>query len=326
MKKNLHTRFRELSFEEWIERGEIDDYVDCRNGIEITNEIEGLQFTFRMNEDELSKLGQHLLGGYWNEVNWVAKNLVTEFEKRWQENSDPIMLEREIELIEYWLYPEKVPDGTMPLSVRMLSEDEKDYMTGVRYAYARILSHGRYYFTLPHQRHEHGYCYADALKYYLGWLIEFKDSLNNSDVDTPAVEEIELDHQSNAYQQSVVQDQQKLQVTPAALLLRYRGTHMQDPQSDKLRTADSIALKLCGLDSGSSGLNLYRFWRNIVIGESFQTSIINAFKIEPQKTGRIIRKRLKDLAAAAEFEQDSDIKERIQSNYDSLKSEYERLK
>ena len=305
----------EMSFQEWKERGETPSFDVCRNPWheEDQNDENGVGDFYYMPEQEQKLLKKYLEAGYHRAVHGHTEELIDNFKARWSSNPDPNMLSREITRYDYILYPEKTK-GKPPYVVKQLPTDvfEKDSL--IQKAHFDMTLKGANVFQTEKELRVSLFHLVDASKKYLDWLMSFSDdSLINEEEDTGPDSSLPQ-----------TESPKKLSQNQAALVLRYQGTRLHDPQSDTSNRALTIARSMCKSVSGSTGRQLYQKWRNLVIGEVFNKSMTEQALENPGKKVSM-RNRLNDLLKAAEFVSDQKVKNQIIQDYEKLNIEYKSL-
>lgn len=182
----MYPEVRYWTFDDWFKSGGDIRYLDCSGGINRYDSESNLHFILKMNEDELQKLKQYLEQGYEKDVIDSFNYFKGQFLQVWSDVPDRILIHREIELAEYFLYPEKFIDKPEPHSLRYRNYPSKSDVPLIRNAYSEILAYGRDPWYIESERNSSYRCEAEGIKRYLDWLILFRDYLNSRQCSSQA--------------------------------------------------------------------------------------------------------------------------------------------
>lgn len=172
----------ELTFEEWKARDEYVRFNEYENWWEDKNdpELSGVNITYSLSISDWEKAKKYLEDCYWENVEDYFKLFKQQLKTSWEQLSDPVTVERQIELWTFTLYPEKFRNKELPILLTIFSHqtpdsENPDSINGtIARAYAEIQNEGRDVLQGRQELIENQHCVAEAAKRYLDWLIRFQ--------------------------------------------------------------------------------------------------------------------------------------------------------
>ncbi len=329
--RNSKTKLtRELTFEEWLER----DYEYCPFNEDENWWIEndehnhpGVIITYLLDTPEWEKAKEHLRNQYWKRVNTDFGLFKGSIRFSWQKSLDPVLIEREIDALNYSLYPEKYHSKPLPINITLspyskerLADEGLGSYKQIATAYAAIQQGERLELQTHHETIENGHCVAEATKRLLDWLLKFKTFLDSSGRrDKLAFEYFESKEENLAIKRPANEARPILSARQAAMVLRYQGKVLIDPNSSAGHNTDAIAYKMTGKNSENSGLHLYRKWRATNCKPEYYQGLSEKYLIDAIGKGTL-NNHIKDLKAVKEYFAGDALQERVIADCNILKS------
>lgn len=323
---------RELNLKEWQLHSAFKGWVDFEKSWDFSDSEPRIYFT--VNNEDRPKVVELIEREYWDAVDFNYHSLWSDFENRFLSFQNSLTIEREILICEFTLFPDKFAFVDRPTLVTTMSDQEKDEKKQIALAYSRLIDSGRWDSMLKSRWDRNYYTLADAFQKSLTRLHKFREYCSR----TGSANDVSL-HEFNDLNDELKDCLGSMRTNPlpapmgrvalshtqAAMVLRYTGTLIQDPQTYPSSEANSMALNMCKLDSPSSGLQLYRAWKKVDYGSLFHKKLLERFVENPAK-GKSIKKHLNDLREVMKHLGDGETKDRVFSDFQNLQNEYESLK
>jgi hypothetical protein len=234
-------------------------------------------------------------------------------------------VEREIEVWTYALYPEKYLNKPLPILLTIFQypespSTEPNLYRKIAIAYAEIQRDFRDELQTRKEIRRRNHCLAEGVKKLLDWLHGFKSFLDSSGrKDEMALLDFDAGEKKSVTDSSTNQRKFLKDAHQAAIVLRYQGTALCDPTSDPKREANSLAYKLIGISSPTSGLYFYRKWTETKCSQEYYKSLVSGYNKGTIKRSTI-NKHIKDLEAVIEYFKDNPLRERVIADHSWLKT------
>ena len=329
---------RELTVEEWKRRAWMHGFVDFERCVEDSES--GVDIFYTASEVDIPLVEKLMDDTYWKSVDGCLFGLCFSFQSKIHVVGDESVIEREIVLCKYTLYPDLFSKGELPVFVSTMTHSERERVRLISKAHSEMLDHGHGGVMQKSRWDMSYYTAADGQVKYMKWLkglLEYCRKRNryglsevvnyNREIDlfqgtagTLAIEELALNSDPEADSDG------SLSLRQAALVLRYSGLTINNPLYTSSE-AGKFAKQMCGCTRPSSPNQLYRMWVETKekYGPEYERELFNDFT-GGTKTIRSLTNHSKDLKAARDYLESGDVYERVNTDFLRFNSELKSLK
>ena len=330
---------RELTVEEWKRRSLIrGGFMEFQSRVEDSES--GLDIYYTASEVDIPLVDKLIEEDYWKLVDNSHFKLCFSFQSKLHAVGDESVIEREIALCKYTLYPDLFSKGELPVFVGTMTPSERERGQLISKAHSEILDHGHGSVMRKSRWDMNYYAVADGHVKYMKWLkglleycrkwnrYGFSEVVNyNREMDlfqgllgTPTVEFVALNADSEADSYG------SLSLRQAALVLRYSGVTINNPLYTS-SAAGKFAKQMCGRKKPSSPNQLYRMWVETEekYGPEYERALFDDLT-GGTKTIRSLTNHSKDLKAVRDYLESGEVYERANADYLRFNSELKSLK